>query len=274
MGTLFPFYTNFCVIALTYSIIAPLVLLFATLGLGLVYFVYRYNLFFVYSVEVDTKGLLYPRAWFQTLTGVYLAEICLVGLFALKKAIGPVVLQLVLVAVTIGFQRSLTSNIQTLLEFLPDTTVPECEVESVTEEKKGYSAISVFATKTFNSFSTTSNLVPVRKGSVLERLVRPELYLDHRVLEKVIPRADYPPGDVGVDVEGYREAYYHPAATSTPPVVWVPRDMSGVAEREIRATSEVNPISDEGLVLDEKGHVHREELVVVPDWEEERLEFT
>ena len=43
-------------------------------SLGLVYFAYRYNFLFVYNTQVDTKGLAYPRAWKQTLTGVYLAE--------------------------------------------------------------------------------------------------------------------------------------------------------------------------------------------------------
>ncbi|KAI9796523.1 MAG: hypothetical protein M1825_000611, partial [Sarcosagium campestre] len=56
-GTVFPLFTNMAVICITYSCIAPLMLGFATVGLWLIYFMYRYNLLFVYNANIDTKGL-------------------------------------------------------------------------------------------------------------------------------------------------------------------------------------------------------------------------
>src|SRR5690606_1633031 len=84
-GTVFPVYTNLCVIALAYSITASSVMCVSTIALCLLYFAYKYNLLYVYATNVDTKGAVYPRALYQTLTGVYLAQLCLIGLFAIKK---------------------------------------------------------------------------------------------------------------------------------------------------------------------------------------------
>lgn len=46
-------------LAITYSIISPLVLGFATIGMYLIYLAYRYNLLFVFNCTIDTKGLIY-----------------------------------------------------------------------------------------------------------------------------------------------------------------------------------------------------------------------
>jgi hypothetical protein len=266
------------VIALTYSIIAPLVLFFATPGLGLVYFAYRYNFLFVYSTKIDTKGLAYPRAWKQTLTGVYLCQGCMTGLFALKKQIGPVILQLVLIACTIAFQKSLTENITTLLSHLPDVPPPPEVDESTTmatssiDPEKGRKN---FAQRTLSSFSKTSKVSWASEHyslhDVAMRLLRPELYLDHRVLEKLVPRLELP--DCDLARREYEHVYHHPSVLAEPPVIWIPRDAGGASVQEISETVKVNPITDEGIVLDpEDGTLRlREDEDTPPDWEAEEL---
>lgn len=278
MGSLFPFYSNLVVVSLTYSIIAPLVLLFATPGLGLVYLAYRYNFLFVYNTKVDTKGLAYPRAWKQTLVGVYLCQGCLAGLFALKAQIGPVILELILIAITVAFQKSLTANVTTLLEHLPDVPAAshgDLEADPMFAPTTGEKEKSViaFAERTLSSFSKTSSAtLPLsRHGGgtgTWGRLLRPELYLDHRVLEKLVPRLDGPPPQLQFD----EDVYQHPSVTAPQPVIWVPRDQAGVAEREMEMTRKVHPISDAGLALDKDGgFVLDMDHVVPPDWEAEEL---
>lgn len=120
-GTVFPVFTNMTVIAITYSCIAPLVLGFSSLGLYLVYQAYRYNLLFVYDQGIDTMGLIYPRALQQVLTGIYLAQVCLIGLFAIKGAIGPLVLMVMFVIVTVLAHISLNDALNPLLSALPRT---------------------------------------------------------------------------------------------------------------------------------------------------------
>ncbi|KAI6714725.1 hypothetical protein JHW43_002693 [Diplocarpon mali] len=114
--------------AITYSLIAPIVLGVAAIGLGLVYVTYRYNLLYIYGSTQDSRGIFYPRALKQTLTGVYLAELCLVGLLALNKAFGPLVITFGLVIFTSLIHVSLNDALSPLLFNLPRTLAVEEEL--------------------------------------------------------------------------------------------------------------------------------------------------
>ncbi|KAE8446486.1 hypothetical protein EG329_011949 [Mollisiaceae sp. DMI_Dod_QoI] len=127
-GSVYPVFTNMGIIAITYSLIAPIVLGVAAIGLSIVYISYKYNLLYVYSSERDTRGLCYPRALKQTLTGIYLAEICLIGLFGIKGAYGPVVLMFGLVIFSALFHVSLNDALSPLLYNLPRTLAAEEEL--------------------------------------------------------------------------------------------------------------------------------------------------
>lgn len=89
--------------------------------MGFIYFVYKYNLLYSYDSDVDTKGLLYPHALMQLFVGVYLAEICLIGLFALQSAIGPVILTALFLVFTTLVHISLKDALGPLLDNLPRT---------------------------------------------------------------------------------------------------------------------------------------------------------
>ncbi|PVH71300.1 DUF221-domain-containing protein [Cadophora sp. DSE1049] len=127
-GSVFPMFTNMGVIAITYSLIAPLILGVATLCLSLVYLTYKYNLLYIYSSSPDSRGIFYPRALKQTLTGVYLAEICMIGLFGLKGAYGPLVVTFGLVIFTTLVHVSLNAALSPLLFNLPRTLAVEEEL--------------------------------------------------------------------------------------------------------------------------------------------------
>lgn len=129
-GTNYPIYTTFFVIAISYSCIAPLVLGFAAIGLLLFYLGYRYNFIYVYQVPYDTKGLMYARALQQLFVGVYLAILCMIGLFALKiadstKMLGPLILMIIFLIFTILYHISLNAALQPLLAYLPKTLETE-----------------------------------------------------------------------------------------------------------------------------------------------------
>jgi hypothetical protein len=111
--------------AISYSLIAPVVLGVAAIGLFLVYISYRWNLLYVYSSELDTRGLHYPRALTQTLTGVYLAEICLIGLFGVQGGYGPMVMTFGLLLFTALFNMSLNDALGPLIFNLPRTVAAE-----------------------------------------------------------------------------------------------------------------------------------------------------
>ena len=94
----------------------------------MIYTTYRYNLLYVYSSEISTRGLHYPRALKHILTGVYLAEICMIGLFGLKSAFGPLILIIGLLIFTILLHMSLNASLSPLLYNLPRTLAIEEEL--------------------------------------------------------------------------------------------------------------------------------------------------
>ncbi|KAM0134973.1 hypothetical protein ACHAO1_005406 [Botrytis cinerea] len=124
-GAVYPVFTNMGVIAITYSLISPLTIVFALLGLSLIYIVSKYNLLYTYSSEMSTRGLLYPHALKQLLTGVYLAEVCLIGLFGLRSAFGPLVIMFGLTIFTALIHVSLNEALGPLLWNLPRTLAVE-----------------------------------------------------------------------------------------------------------------------------------------------------
>ncbi|KAF5021142.1 hypothetical protein F66182_6842 [Fusarium sp. NRRL 66182] len=128
-GGVYPVYTNMAVIALCYTVIAPLILLFACAGMAFTRLVYRYNILYVFDSEMDSMGLFYPRALLQLITGLYLAEVCMIGLFALKLAFPPMVLMLIFLIFTGIVHLSLGESISPLLQNLPQTLTLEEELQ-------------------------------------------------------------------------------------------------------------------------------------------------
>ncbi|EXJ79879.1 hypothetical protein A1O3_08164 [Capronia epimyces CBS 606.96] len=127
-GAVFPVYTNLGVITISYALIAPIILGFAAVGAAFLLVVYRYNLIYVYDSEIDTRGLVYPRALMQMLVGLYFSEICMIGLFSLRGAFGPVILTVGLLIVTALVHVSLLDALGPLLWSLPKSlTVEEDE---------------------------------------------------------------------------------------------------------------------------------------------------
>src|SRR5690606_23674877 len=110
----FPIYTNLACIGLVYSVISPLILIFNIFTFSLFWVVYRYNLLFVNNFRFDTGGILFPRAVNQLFTGLYVMEVCLVGLFFLvRDANGNVacfpqaIIMIILAVLTMVFQYTL-----------------------------------------------------------------------------------------------------------------------------------------------------------------------
>lgn len=117
-GTVFPVYTNLAVITISYSIISPLILGFGLVTYSLVYMAYLYIFVFVQK-PTEGRGIFYYRAIQQTFVGLYLAEVCLLGLFVVSKAWGCVALEGILIGVTIFVHVNLQSAFTPLQSFLP-----------------------------------------------------------------------------------------------------------------------------------------------------------
>jgi hypothetical protein len=87
---------------------------------------------YVFTTDIDTKGACYAKAMQQLMVGVYLAELCLLGLFAINigstvVAVGPVVLQAILIIATIVFHIFMKRKLTPLLTTLPLDLLQEAE---------------------------------------------------------------------------------------------------------------------------------------------------
>lgn len=256
------------------------------------YQAYRYNLLFVYDSDVDTKGLIYPRALQQVLTGIYLAEVCMIGLFAIRAAIGPLIMMALYTVVTILAHISLNDALNPLLNALPrtldtagdddeDEAEPSTAVQSPEEHRcKDENCICPAISSTRTATATTANSEPspthppghlpfarqrTRLSSLADWALPRSIYTDYTTLRRKM-RTDTA---TSLDESTAEDAYYPPAVTSPVPLLWVPRDPGGVSAQEVEVTREVIPITDAEAHLDERNKVVWDKVGMKPPiWRE------
>jgi hypothetical protein len=251
----------------TYAVIAPFLLIWSVVGIWIFYQAYRYNILFVSDTEVDTRGLIYPTALKQLFSGVYLAEICLVGMFAVSKAPGPAALVVILLVFTVLYQITLNRALNPLLDNLPRTL--QAEEQQFRRESSSAGEDGVGEAGKTNRQDSFADRKQMKQGNFLVRFLKPWIYADYWTLRNVVPSDD--------DIDVAREAaeladtnpYWPPSVTSTPPLLWIPEDAAGLSKREISETSRVTPITDEGCTLSEKNKLVWDTVGARPPiWEE------
>ena len=284
--------TYFCLSAITYSAIAPLVLGFATIGLYLFYFAYRYNMLYVSNANIDTKGLIYSRALQQTTTGCYLLILCLIGLFAIgatsdKAALGPLILMIIFGVFCVLYHMALLAALSPLLNYLPKNLEAEEEALLANEGKHGINEEGNPIASASNGAGTdghgdaekalpdtpgtaASPTAQSKKPNFLAKFFRPDIHTNYAAMRTLVP-SDF--AEISYDPEVERDAYYHPSITSDVPLLWIPRDAAGVSRQEIMHTSRVAPISDEDATLDEQNKISWNEQKGQPPIYEEKVYY-
>lgn len=264
-GTVFPIYTNLAVISITYSIISPMLLLFSALAFGLVYLAYLHNLLFVVSPS-DGRGIYYPRAIYQTFTGLYIGEVCLLGLFVVVKSWGPVVLQAILIGATAFVHINLGAAFAPLLVSLPtnllrtngagELPVDDAEAEGYPLQEMPVENSEKLPQHTHNgSLSSGSHVLeevqpttsksnleaarfsnhmahPMKKLSLTAQYFKPHVYLEPSLVQRefLTSRFHEPSTPLPENVEA--GAYANPAENAENPVVWFPNDPYGLSDTE------------------------------------------
>lgn len=262
-------------IGITYAAIAPLVLGFATVGLSLFYLAWRYNVFFVTDTSVDTRGLIYPRALKQLFSGIYIAELCMIGIFATSVAIGPLILMVAFLVFTILFHVTINHAIDPLLYNLPRTLGVEEESKSLHVESSTRHTSSSTAQNgehdgiaDAKKISSGDTAVAGKKPGFLAKFLKPWQYCDYETMRKLVPHDQVDMSNLYTD-EVERNAYFPPSVSSATPLLWIPEDPMGISKQEIRDTSKVIPITDEGCILSDKNKLEWDtEAVRPPVWEE------
>ncbi|KAI1750044.1 hypothetical protein F4782DRAFT_532935 [Xylaria castorea] len=265
-GSVLPIYTNIAVISITYASIAPLMLGFATIGISLFYLAWRYKIFFVSDTKIDTRGLIYPRALKQLITGVYIAELSMIGLLATSVAIGPLVLMILFLIFTILLNLTINSAIDPLLYNLPRTLAEEEAARSrhgsVENGEKGADHAENL------SNGASPNTAGKKRLGLFAKFFKPWQYCDYETMRKLVPQDGLEVYNLYSD-EVELDAYYPPSVTSPTPLLWIPQDPLGISKQEVHDTSKVIPITDEGCTLTDKNKLEWDtETVRPPVWEE------
>lgn len=115
-------------------------MVFNIITFSLFWLVYRYNTLYVTKFRFDTGGLLYPKAINQLFTGLYVMELCLIGLFFLVRDVddrgnavgtpckGQAIVMIVVLLLTILYQILLNNAFSPLIRYLPITLEDEAVI--------------------------------------------------------------------------------------------------------------------------------------------------
>jgi hypothetical protein len=70
---------------IAFSAIAPIILVIGGIAFAILWAAHRYSCLYVNKPESDNGGRLYPAALLQLFTGLYVLQLCLIGLYALSQ---------------------------------------------------------------------------------------------------------------------------------------------------------------------------------------------
>lgn len=272
-GTAYPIFTMLTCITLAYSVISPIILLFAAVAFVLVYITYLYNLLYVFKEGPEARGLNYPRAIFQSFTGIYLGQVCLLGIFAVGKGWPQIALQAVGIGATAFIHVQLSRAFDNLIKVIPLDCMRPMDGVADTPSMRG--AHLEYPNKVLNrkrgkladdDFSADGDqeagygpLLAERSykkapfNNMFVRFFRPDIYLNFHAAREMLP-AYYFEEDES-EVEDLKHAYHCPDISAACPSVWIPRDPMGCSQVEVEALRSVVAISDENSGFDAKGKI-------------------
>ncbi|KAH9478520.1 hypothetical protein JR316_0008975 [Psilocybe cubensis] len=245
-GTAFPEMTLLVVIALAYSVIAPIINGFACATFFMFYQLYKYLFLYAYQqpTTTDTGGLFYPKALQHIFVGLYVEQICLCALFFLAQnenrhpsAIPEGALMVVLIVITAGFHIIINNSYGPLLSALPlslqDRTLTATVIEAQPSGTAGPSSDA-------SAVNVESRQSTDKKDSSEERLTKDREAADTAAAEE--------------EEESY--GFAQPAASRPQRTVWIPRDALGLWREEERGCEQAGVrVSERHAVMDEKGKV-------------------
>ena len=277
--------------ALAYSSIAPLVLGFATVGFVLLYLAFRYNALFTLGTDVSTHGASYTRALLQLTTGLYISELCLIGLFGIgigntTSSIGPLVLMVVFLVATVLWQiwlmrkihkmeeESIGSNDSSLIAANSNANTNGHQyADGPSDVEKAPAAMRDSEDTYYKKTQSPSSEVPheSQNQNQLQADMQPKPSMMQRIkgffkpttaarttVETVWPLLTSPVRPY--TQQEHDEAYVHPAIISETPVVWIPRDKYGLSRQEVNASKQTVgsnslTVTDEEAWFNEKGKI-------------------
>lgn len=270
----FPKFTNFLVIAIAYSCVAPIVLGFATVGIFLYYLAYRHQMLYVVQAKVDTRGEAYKRALQHMPTGIYLAELCLIGLMGARKAAIQTTLMTVLLVITALVNLFLDRVLRPLELYLGVDIWQEQEpalarADGVDENDPAAAHAASHGRR------LGLQRLPGKGPRIFSDLFDSTISAAREQTESWIGESvSHDENELGfLTEEELEKAYKNPALTSKTPKLWIPRDSLGVSKREIEQNqADGLPTTDDEAEFDDEGSlVWNHDFEAVPIWSKPRV---
>jgi hypothetical protein len=215
---------------------------------------------------------VYARALQHLFVGLYIAELCLIGLFGTRLeqvgAIGPFVMMILLIVFTALYHIALNAALGPLINYLPKTLEAEerrslLEHEAEREDLKNAHDPSLPHEKGDDKIDQPTHVsaedpAPHKKPNFLTKFLHPGVYNDYQTMRRLVPTLIEPEheGVAGEDeIAMDRDAYLPPSVWADIPQLMIPRDDGGVSAQEVRDSSKVIPITDQGAYFNEKNKI-------------------
>jgi hypothetical protein len=209
------------------------------------------------------------------MTGVYLGEVCLIGLFAINTAPGPIVLMAVFLGCTAIYHAFMNHALKPLTTYLPDSYDGDDQLNMFdTTDHKSYDVSKSEGVPPSEHNSGETKKMTAKKASLFGRVFDPKKFKSHENVKGLLQ--DHPVPEYLDEEED--KAYYNPAVTSPAPKLWIVRDEMGISSQEVKDTRLVCQITDEYATFNEKNKVvwtqQQENLNLsdVPIWEK-RIDY-
>ena len=266
-GTTYPNQLLTAVIALSFSVIAPLVTGFACIAFVLWLFTYKYNALFVYDIAPDseTGGLFFRTALNQLFAGIYIYLLCLIGLFFLasnenggRSAVGEGAVMVALLIICIAVQIWLNWKLNPTSTYLSTALADETRAnerryaEEMRSESTGRNGGAVAPTA-----SRATDGTAVGGQHVNGKLGNGKVGGDNADVEAA-RGGSMDLGHQDAEMAGGLDenTFTHPALWREQPTVWLPRDQLGLSKEAVERARRRNVlITDENATIDEKGKV-------------------
>ncbi|KAJ7686662.1 hypothetical protein B0H17DRAFT_984958 [Mycena rosella] len=253
-GTTFPGITLLVVIALVYSVIAPIINGLACFTFFMFYMLYKYLFLwqFEQSPASDTGGLFFPKAITHVFVGLYIQQVCMIGLFFLAQnenkkpsATPQGALMVVLIVFTILFQMLINNSYGPLKHALPLSLADKTFSAAAPVERAGTAGPNGAEAEAEAHEMTESKLPRTSDATGHE----------HEEHEGLTDQAKV--GNRAARIKSEEEyGFAHPAASRPQRIVWFPRDRLGLAEEEERGCRAAGvDVSLKDAEMNEKGKV-------------------
>ena len=262
-GVEYPNQLLLATIALSFSVIAPLVTVFACIAFTIWVFTYKYCALFVYDIEPanETAGLYFKTALNQLFAGIYIYELCLIGLFFLasdqngnRSAIGEGAASIALLIVSVLVQIYLNWKLGPTSRYLDTSLADETRANErrYAEENRAGSNNTVGPIE-----SRATDGTAVGNGNNSNKAGKGQMGPGNGDLEAG-RGASMDLGHQDSELAGGLDemAFEHPALWRDQPTVWLPNDQLGLSREAVERARRRNVlITDDDATIDEKGKV-------------------